>query len=490
MINNIIFDYQFFISANNLKKVPDIYSCYDFPGRRIFYDKRYSCLEVKNKDSVICAVIIGFIHIANNPYFLSCKSNEDIVINSINEIEHQLLPVLSGSFILLTFGCLESRLYLDHGGSIPAVYDKETGNISTTTSMILDEESYKKRFIDSIHNELISKEKIGGWISGTLTAHHSIFRLLPNFFLDLDKLEQHRYWPRKDETTWIGFEEAITIINSSLKGFTTAAINSFNVSHTLTAGYDSRLLLSACRNIVEQCSFFTIVPCSSVDNFMSQKIAKQFNLNYEQIQLIHSEYNDQKIWDKMVGNCVNEINREMFKTLQQLDRVNFIVTGMYGEIGRCRLYRQDYRSINDLPLNIDIIMSRLTLPKNNELTENISSWFATLTGHHNSVILDLAFHELKFGSWAMGQHPIQNFLKFNLLPFAQRPIISSFLRVRPEEKTTKELFNECIKSAWPELIDIPVNNAGLIINIQDNIKKIFSKNRIKRYLRDRFAWYL
>lgn len=490
-MNKIITDYQFVISKDP-KNFSAGFSFYDFAGYSLSYDSRYSIIEIRAKDSTLCSVIIGFIHFANNLYFIGHGSNEEISkvkIESIDDIERELLPKLSGSFILLTFGILPNRLYMDHGGSIPVIYDRETGNISTTPIMFLDEASYKKRFRTSLYEELIVQEHSGGWISGTLTAHKSIYRLLPNFFLDLDKLEQHRYWPRNfNMLAWIDTDTAIHNINSNLRIFTTAATNSFRVFHTLTAGYDSRLLLSACRDVTEKCGFFTIdVPGAFTDKFMAKKIAEQFKLDHIVLELIKSNDVDSQLWDTMVGHCVNETNRETFRTLAALKNADFIFTGMYGEIGRCRLYRQDYKNVNNLPINPEIIMSRLTIPRNKLMAENIEKWLASLSGSCNSVIFDLAFLELKFGSWAMGQHPIQNSLKFGLLPFAQRPILEAFLRIQPEEKTTHVLFDKCIKSAWPELSNFPINSAGTLKDFQYKMLKLTSATRIKRYLRDRFA---
>lgn len=457
----------------------------------VSYDKRFTCIKIKNNHLRECALIIGYIYINGKHHFEGQHDNASIRVNSIEDIEKEILPTLAGSFILITFGSLPNRLYLDHGGSIPAVYDKENGRVATTAALLLNESKYKNRFRHNLHRELIINEQAGGWISGTLTAHHNIFRLLPNFFLDLATLQQHRHWPVKpDNTKWINISQAVTSINTSLAQFTHAAINSFHAAHTLTAGYDSRLLLSACSAIKKDCHLFTLnAPGASTDILVANQIATRFDLSHQYLEIINSTQKEQEQWDKMVGHCVKEVNRETFQTLPSLIQSNFIITGMYGEIGRCRLYRQDYMNVNTLPINEEIILSRLTLPQNKELRQDIKCWLSTLAGHCNSVIFDLAFLELKFGSWAMGQNPIQNSLKFGLLPFAQRNVLESFIRVNPKEKTTQALFDKCIKTAWPTLATIPINSAGLIKDIQYKIRKIISPTRIKRVLRDRLARY-
>ena len=481
-----------FILTEELSEIPPEYISYRFSSKTILFDEKYSTLEFKDKNNKPCAVAIGYIFVNGNSTFTnSCdfSSNSFMVISSTQDIEQKLLPVLSGAYILLTFGTLPNRLYMDHGGSIPVVYDTLTGDISTTPVMLLDNRSYKQRFNQSLYDSLVGSESLGGWISGTLTAHKDIYRLLPNFFLDIDTMEQFRHWPCKwNQSSWLDIDQAVSKINNSLKTFTTAAIRTFRGGHTLTAGYDSRLLLAACQTIKDQCHFFTIdVPGAYTDKFIAQKLSCELNIHHQLLKLQVSSQEEEQVWDKAVGHCVNEINKRTYKSLTNNKISNFIFTGMYGEIGRCRLYRQDYTNVNELPINAEIIQSRLTIPKNKIMTGNIERWLSTLTGNPNSVIFDLAFLELKFGSWAMGQNPIQNSYKFGLLPFAQRDVLDAFIRVHPREKTTHNLFDKCIKAAWPELSNYPINSAGKLKDIQYKLSKLFNPVRVNRYMRDRLA---
>ena len=105
-------------------------------------------------------------------------------------------------------------------------------------------------------------------------------------------------------------------------------------------------------------------------------------------------------------------------------------------------------------------MSRLTIPSYPPQLANLDEWFDGVACLPNSVILDLAFLELKFGSWAMGQHPLQNALKLHFFPFSQRDVLEAFMGVSPSEKGTERLFRACIDGLWPELTEIPVNSYG------------------------------
>jgi hypothetical protein len=133
------------------------------------------------------------------------------------------------------------------------------------------------------------------------------------------------------------------------------------------------------------------------------------------------------------------------------------------------------------------VASRLTLPAHARLLENLDAWLASLAGLPNSVILDLAFLELKFGSWGMGQHPIQNAYRLHFFPFAQRDVLESFMAVEPVGKGTDRLFRACIGALWPELLDIPVNQYGDHRDYLIVLGKLANLTRVRRFLRDRLA---
>ena len=224
-----------------------------------------------------------------------------------------------------------------------------------------------------------------------------------------------------------------------------------------------------------------------MDVHVSQGIAQRFGLAHRVMPLRNASAEEMAVWDRMVGDCMIEAPRRTHVTLRDLTNRNAVFTGMYGEVGRCRLYRQDLARINAETIDAQFVINRLTLPSNAELLENITAWFAELKGQPNSVILDLAFHELKFGSWAMGQRPISNSIKLNFLPIAQRAVLDAFLGVAPAEKTTEALFWAIIRRLWPELEQVPVNKYGDMRDYLSLWKKISNPNRVRRFLRDRLA---
>lgn len=484
-----IVDYQVFL-AKTKPEAPAGYRLTQIAGVWLANDEKLRVTALHDSHERFLGVIVGFAYSEFSGAFLPAGDvSLPVEASSAEELERRVLPRLSGLYVFVSAGELPGRLYMDHGGSFPIVYSPPDECAASSSALLLDVPAYKDRFRADLHSSLIGREGAGGWISGTLTAHRDVYRVLPNHYLDLTTWTTHRFWPRKgDFDQWRNFDESVTSASKALTDFSAAANREFKVAATMTAGFDSRLLLASCRTSLDDCQFFTLeAPNAEMDIDISRAIASQFGLKHKVLPLRQASELETAIWDRMVGDCMVEAPRRTHTTLRDLTGRDAMFTGMYGEVGRCRLYRQDFHSINQATIDARFVIDRLTLPQHPELLANISTWFAALEGQPNSVILDLAFHELKFGSWAMGQRPITNSIKLNFLPFAQRAVLDAFLGVAPAEKDTATLFWALIRAQWPELESVPVNKYGDARDYLAVWKKLSNPARVRRFLRDRLA---
>jgi hypothetical protein len=220
---------------------------------------------------------------------------------------------------------------------------------------------------------------------------------------------------------------------------------------------------------------------------VSDRIARRFGLVHRVMPLREASDEAAAIWDRMVGDCMVEETRRTYTTVGDLVERNAILTGLFGETARCRLYRQDYDTINTGAIDVHFLADRLTVPQYPELLENFGVWLAELEGQPNSVIMEMAFIELKVGVWAMGQRSISNSIKLNFLPFAQRRVLEAFVGVEPAKKGTGALFQAIIFRLWPELMDFPINKYGDARDRLTVFKKLANPNKVRRYIRDRLA---
>lgn len=483
-------DFQVYVSADQ-REVPAGFVTEQLAGTWVSLDKRLRRTRFLDRDGREFGVGFGFIYDATTKDFIkSAEVSRSYPVDSVLDVETKVLPDLAGCFVFFTAGALPPRLYLDHAGSLPMVYSAEDRRAASSASLLLTEAEYQDRFLSDLHATMVGREGEGSWIGGTLTAHRGVYRLLANHHLDLKTWDVARFWPRPgDFDGWREFGPASTAAAEAMRDFSSAVIRNFKTATTLTAGFDTRLVLASCRENVDKCQFFTIAaPHAEKDMDISKRIAARFGLKHRVLPLRRADAMQTAIWDRTVGDTIIEAPRLTYPTLQhELADFEVQLTGAFGEIGRCRYYRQDLETINDVKIDSRFVISRLTIPQHPEMVANIQEWIDGLAGQPNSVILDLALHELKLGSWAMPQRTFMTSVKLSLMPFAQRIVFDRLTGVRPTEKDTKSLFWAMIVHLWPELKEFPINKYGDFNDQLSMIRKLFAPNRLQRLLRDRSA---
>ena len=468
---------------------PESYVATDLGGFWLASDRALPLVELRDRTGRRLGVAAGQVYSEFDARFLPAGVVElPVEVADAASLETEVVAKLSGMFLLFTTGDLPRRVYPDPAGSLSLVWSAGDARAASSPSLLLDEAAYAARFRPDLHKALVEREGAGGWISGTLTAQPALWRLLPNHYLDHETWTAPRFWPRPGEfDQWRDLGAAARGAAEALRSFAHAAADRFQVAATLTAGFDSRLLVATCHDELARTAFFTIDTGVPIDVDLSQVIAKRFGLNHRMIPPKLASEAQMAIWDRAVGDCMIEAPRRTHLTLGELADRDAVFTGMYGEVGRCRLYRQDLHQINQAKIDARFVIDRLTLPAHPDLVENVGQWFDSLAGQPNSVILDLAFHELKFGSWAMGQRPMTNAVKLNLLPFAQRRVLDAFIGVAPADKNTESLFWAIIRELWPDLTAVPINKYGDARDYLTLWSKISNPNRVRRFLRDRLA---
>lgn len=261
-------------------KLPD--GRMEVAGLIVRYDPILRHVYFTRANGDVVGVAIG------NPYYDGSGFLEDgssVVLDgdcqTLPEIEAAILPRLAGPHILILYGTGNPTLYLDPGGTMPIVYDPEAKRAGLTTEMLLDDREYEARFDHELHAMSIGKG-YGGWIVGERTAHKGVKRLLPNHALDLVTWQPRRFWPLTEiDVAWVNEAQAQQVIADRMRSFCNAGAGEFNVHLALTAGNDTRFVLSACRDIHKQVEVFTIASRGAqLDVARAREIASALGLSH------------------------------------------------------------------------------------------------------------------------------------------------------------------------------------------------------------------
>lgn len=453
-------------------------------GMLVEWSAELSCRELTDASGAVAGLLVGHVYDPEERAFRT----GDIAMPGVSDAEslEAFLDTLSGAFFVLTSEHYGRRLYMDPGATLPLFWRTDRPVAGSSPEEIATPAELEQAFDKGLYDTCIGEEGMGSWIGGDLTAYANIRKLLNNHRLDLGTRSAHRYWPR--EETWLELPSAVEQASSSLLDFMAAAAERLDLKVALTAGYDTRLVLASSRKVSERVEYFTLAARGSeLDQWAASAMAKRFGLKHRILPMVRSTPEDIAMWDRRVGYSVRESNREQFRSVAALGPTAVIATGMYGEVGRCRLYRQNVETINTMAITPEFVASRLTIPAPEPVRASLQGWLDGLSGFSPSVIMDLAFLELKFGAWAMGQKPATSQAAFTVSPMAQRPVLEAFVFTRPEDKRTTTLFETLIRACWPEVMAQPVNKYGDYRDMLVPLKKAMNPMRVRRYLRDRLA---
>ncbi|MCG2841761.1 hypothetical protein L6Q21_12285 [Sandaracinobacter sp. RS1-74] len=245
-----------------------------------------------------------------------------------------------------------------------------------------------------------------------------------------------------------------------MAGFAGAAASRYRIAIGLTAGLDSRIVFAAFRGHAQSVSGMTLADGRvSFDQDIPPRLCAELGFRHQSVPITASTPADIERWDRMVGHAVRSNNREIYLSLRGVDGDVF-VNGLYGEPARCFLYAHDWEQVNRQPADALNILARLKQPRDAGMEADIEAWLAPIRHLPRSTVMDLAYIELRMGSWGMGQGPAQKSLRWSLMPFAQWRIQESFLTLSLPDRGSEKLLPRIGEILWPEAMAFPINRYG------------------------------
>lgn len=400
---------------------------------------------------------------------------------------------LAGLLLFETLGGpLGRRLYTDCGSTVPIVYCAENRRIGGSADQLFDSAEYDRRLLTDRIGKLVRNQGGAGWITGTLTAHQGVERLLANHYLDLDSFTQHRFWPRPDllEAAPPTLDEAARIVADAMAGYSKAVTARYRTGVALTAGLDSRLVLASTHGGDNPVFCYTMMAGGErFDREIPPKICQGLGLRHQSLELRRATPEAMAQWDRLVGHAMDSANRELHPTLAALD-TDVAMTGLYGEPARGFLYGHDWQTVNDVPADHLGILARLKQPRDEAQEASVAAWLEPIAHLPRSTVLDLAYLELRMGNWAMGQGTAQKAICMTLMPFAQWQIQNAFLTLSLADRGSGQLLPRIGQLLWPEAMAFPINRFGDWRDRLGPLNRLMRLKGIKvvqRYARKRLA---
>ena len=425
--------------------------------------------------------LIGYFFNPHKPK----KSPKEILnsfssIKDIDEFPKELYSLV-GRFVLIIKTENDFIFFNDACGLKTFYYAKENNNIYAASQPLLINEvlpiKKTKAYKNYFNSDYVLKN-IEHWLPSGVTFYENVYHLVPNHFIRASEFKQKRYYPFKGLK--IGnYSETVVKFATLLKKIVSAANNNMDLAFTLTAGWDSRIILSSCKDIINEVSFYTLKYRKMDDHNKDIKIpmllSKAHNLKYEILncnESISKEFSD--IYDANTDTPHKDWGGIAFGMSKNYPQKKVAVKGGCSEIGRC-FYFHDENKKNNLTEN-DFLHLEYGWDQLNFIREGIRNWNETIKENHfNYNLYDLFYWEHRMGSWYAQSQLEWDIVQEVFTPFNSRELLDLMLSIdqSKRKKINPLLYIDAIKHLWKEVLSIPINPLSFKGKIRVLIADIF-----------------
>jgi len=429
-------------------------------------------------------VLLGYII---NPQKPSDSNNEIVhhlaVECTTQELLFKQIQLLSGRYLLI-YKNGPSFIVVGDACSLRQIYYGFINDNIVLTScpkMFLDYFNYDLQ-ISSLKQEFINtkqyKKNESAWY-GDKCIDDRLRKLLPNHYLDINdkKVKRIPLYPIENLSSDC---DVIDYASYILRGTFASLVNRYSLIQPLTAGWDTRILLAASRDVKDKIRFYVFSHSSApnepdiwVPKKLSEKLALRFQvITQGQIEndfLI--EYKKEHILPRILPKTA-DIQYHYYNN----SGTNIInVNGNGGEIARC-FYGYTSRTINPR-----ILLHFSNYPADNEfIKKELEHWYYDAYEYSREVnipLLDLFYWEQRMGNWGALYPFEQDIAIEEISPFNNKSLLISLLSIHPKKRRSPHyhFFIKLILSLWPDVLAVPINPG------QSTVNKIIKGRSMMRY---------
>ena len=298
------------------------------------------------------------------------------------------------------------------------------------------------------------------WWPGDRLPFTSAKALLPNHRLNLLNAECQRYWPYSERES-LTESDACRRACKKLSGVMHAASNRSQLALGLSAGWDSRVLLAAAREITDSMTFYSERSAQMAtdhnDVVIPRKLARRLGLKHVEIQAP----------DRATDDFVEQYNAHSWRPhpgfaagaqadFEQFQQSYVAVVGNFSEVARLPYRKQQPKE----PLDGSVLAQLIGMGGEKFAISALEEWLSAggdLAGYE---VLDLFYWEQRVGRWLAGSFVEYDFTWKDLfVPFNIRSLLCDLLACDEQHRSlaAPHLYLEMMESLWPEVLQEPIN---------------------------------
>lgn len=375
----------------------------------------------------------------------------------IHEPLEDIYPEMTGRFVVLRLQGDALLCTTDAGAQLPVVYRPETAELGSTPLTL----GWTKA-LDKISDLSATFSRADGtvWYPFGATPYAGVQRLLPQQTLALSsgsaRLVEWRPTARSPLS--------VSQMHSSARDFIQALANSqAGLECHLTAGWDSRMVLSASWPLKHRINYLTYLAegaTAQIDVEVATNLARRFGLSHATIPVSHPSQDDIDQWLARNSNCIQDSVTGLTRTIVETYADRYGLAGVGGEVGRAFYWKK--RDIGLVGLTPELLLQRLGFRATREALSLADRWLARYRHQPRTRILDRAYIDIRLGCWAgpsLGGHLVE---KPTLSPFNCLWIYESMLALADSYRLSGAFARDFIAQGCLDLVQVPVNRpAGL-----------------------------
>ena len=302
-------------------------------------------------------------------------------------------------------------------------------------------------------------EQEGAWY-GDQAPDDRLSKLLPNHYLDL----VHRQVRRIPYPSWHerpNEDQVIEYASALLKGTYASLSRRYRLMQPITAGWDSRILLSAGRDCRQDVQFYVFALSSpdDADVWVPRNLSRRLGVDFTVIEpgalreeFLH-QYRQEHIWPRILPktaqiqyHCDNHYDPDVMN-----------VNGNGAEIARC-FYGYTRRQVS-----LDALLLFSGYGRKARLVEaELEKWYRPACRYAADAgipLLDLFYWEQRMGNWGALYPFEQDIAVEEISPFNNRSLLHALLQVPPERRKAPNylFFWKFAQHLWTDALSEKVN---------------------------------
>jgi len=400
-------------------------------------------------------------------------TNEDIVRALLHHFTSRDALIeatnrFGGRWLLVATSAEESFLFHDALGQRQAFY---TDPVVLGTMWVMSQAGIASEMLsltpDETALDYLDTQTFRRTFEARFPAAASTFKglrhLLPNHWLNLSTGKSARFWPSaplESLTPEIAIDRVCTLMSGQIR----AAAARFDIALSLTAGFDSRLMLATAREVSNLVCIMTLRQGRMPDHFpdidVPARLLKQLGLPHEVVHATSTMTPEFSLtFKRNVYLAHDHYGHDAEAILNHFGRTKAVLTGSGAEVGRCA-FRRKLPHADHVRFTPELLAWLEYGSTHPFLVEHFREWLADAGQQNHVKLLDLLEWEQDYGNWlAMTTLEFDIAWRENFTPYNCRQVFATLLGV--DERYRRDpnylLFQRAIQKAWPELLSEPIN---------------------------------